>query len=247
MKVFMGLVFGLSSLGGRALAEPTSFTADADIGIREYFGSATFGDSQVVIGGTTGPLSSSGHNRGLFHFTLAGIPAGALITDVQLTFDVVRVPPVPVDAVFGLRPILQSWSENMATWNNPGAGWHGAGGVAGLDYASVNSASLLINPAVGAYTFAATDGLKADVQAWVNNPLANFGWMLLPEQEDVDYSARQFASKEGGAPASLLVSYVVPEPAARGLLMASLGALFLGRWRQESRQGSSNSRPVRFG
>src|SRR4051794_25420644 len=86
-------------------AQTASITTDADTGIREFFPAAPFGDNQAVIGGTTGPSSSDGRNRGLFHFNLSAIPAGATITDVQLTLNVVRVPPVQLDGLFGLRPV----------------------------------------------------------------------------------------------------------------------------------------------
>src|SRR3954447_14732806 len=69
-------------------AQTTSIATDADTGIREFFSSSAFGDNQAIIGGTTGPASGDGRNRGLFHFDLSGIPTGATVTDVQLTLNV---------------------------------------------------------------------------------------------------------------------------------------------------------------
>lgn len=217
-------------------AATLTLTPAADTGIREFSPTTAYGDNQVVIAGTTGPLSNSGQNRGLFRFDLSSIPSQATITDVRLTFGVVRVPPIQVDADFGLYPILQSWAEGSATWNIPGAGWHGPGGVAGQDYAQLSSATTAIDPIVGSYTFESTAGLVGDVQAWVNTPTANFGWMLLAEQETTDFTARQFSSKESGAGASLLITYVVPEPSTLGLLLAGIAVIGFHRSRANSKK-----------
>jgi hypothetical protein len=214
-------------------AETLSFAVAADTGIREFSPTIAFGGNQVVIAGTTGPLSGSTHNRGLFRFDLSTIPSQAVISDVRVTFGVVRVPPSQVDADFGLYPILQSWAEGSATWNNPGSTWHGAGGVAGLDYATASSATRAIDPVLGNYTFASTAGLTSDVQAWVNNPAANFGWMLLTDQEGVDFTARQFGAREGGAAAMLEVTFSVPEPSVFSL---SLGGLALAGYCRSQRR-----------
>jgi hypothetical protein len=69
-------------------------------------------------------------------------------------------------------------------------------------------------------------GLVADVEAWLANPISNFGW-LLKGDESVARTVRRFYSKDDANAAfhpRLVVDYtVVPEPAT--LTMLALGAL----------------------
>lgn len=83
--------------------------------------------------------------------------------------------------------------------------------------------------------------MQSDVQAWVNNPSSNFGW-LLHGDETINKTARAFASRTpdlpGDAPV-LTVTYIVPgavpvlsvpllsTPALLGLMaLLALGGLF---------------------
>ncbi|HUR45653.1 MAG TPA: DNRLRE domain-containing protein, partial [Candidatus Saccharimonadales bacterium] len=194
--------------GGKA-SEVITLNPDLDTCIREYNPVGAYGDSSVIIAGTTGPNSGNGRNRGLIHFPLSAIPPEAVVTGAALSLSVVRVPPIQADANFELRRVIVPWSES-ATWGTPGASWHAPGGMNGLDFLEENSASQLVPNSLDTYTFGPSDGLRKDVQFWLATPASNFGWIIYPSQEDIDFTARQFASKESASPPVLQVTFVVP-------------------------------------
>ena len=80
----------------------------------------------------------------------------------------------------------------------------------------------------------ATDQLVKDVQAWANGSVVNNGWVLVGEEGPGDAlkgSKRQFASREAGVyQPSLLVEYVVPEPALWALGLSGTIAWLGFRW-----------------
>jgi hypothetical protein len=125
-----------------------------------------------------------------------------------------------------------------ATWLNRFVGgevWAAPGGAAGTDFAADASASALVFGLGEPVIFESSSALVADVQAWVNQPGANFGWMLMTATEDARKSARSFASGEHGSGGpTLVIEYtLVPEPGAGVLLAGGLGAWWLlGRRRR---------------
>ena len=84
-----------------------------------------------------------------------------------------------------------------------------------------------------AYSFGSTLQMVADVQYWLDNTSANFGWVLAGENEQVRFTARRFGSRESVADAPrLLLSYSpVPEPGTLALGCAGLAMLALCRQR----------------
>jgi hypothetical protein len=46
--------------------------------------------------------------------------------------------------------------------------------------------------------------LVEDLQNWLNNPAANFGWMLISDSEGVEFTARRFASREDSVNSPIL-------------------------------------------
>src|SRR5206468_3825148 len=91
--------------------------------------------------------------------------------------------------------------------------WTIPGGAATNDYSPEASAEAAIY-GVGdsPYTFASSPALVADVQGWLDDPAANFGWMLICQAEQFNYTARRFGSREdlGNAP-YLVVEYEPPQ------------------------------------
>ncbi len=130
-----------------------------------------------------------------------------------------------------------------ATWNwakYNQVQWSTAGG----DFASTESADALVSQSVGTgYTWTSTQ-MAANVQAWLNGTMANDGWLLKNDTENVA-SFRAFYTAEGAvelnvpllAP-SLTITYTaaVPEPASLMLLAAAM-PLFFARRRQSTRSG----------
>ncbi len=181
--------------------------------------------------------------RAMFRFDTASIPAGAVISEVQVLLYVTRRPDPdqhggPVDSDFSLYRMFVSWGEGSgsnatgsvalpgaATWNERFFGstaWATPGGQIGTDFADTPSATTFVSD-VGAYTWASTTELVDDVRSWVENPASNFGFMLVSQSEGMPGSGRRFGSTEQPAgiipPAQLVVTYtLVPEPSATCLL-----------------------------
>jgi hypothetical protein len=51
--------------------------------------------------------------------------------------------------------------------------------------------------------------MASDVQAWLDNPASNFGWILICD-EARSPTSRRFNSREGAVPPSLLIDFVPP-------------------------------------
>ena len=208
----------------------------------------------TLVAGTNQAYSRS---RALFRFDLGALPAAAVITDVQVAIYVTRQPDPdqhngPVGSDFSLYRMFVSWGEGSgsdttgsaamagdATWNErhfAANSWATPGGLSGTDFASSPSATTAI-AGVGGYVWGSSSALVDDVTYWQANPAANFGFILISQDEAALGSARRFGSKEqpGGAiaPAQLLVTYsLVPEPAVAGLWLLGLAGLALRRVRR---------------
>jgi hypothetical protein len=200
------------------------------------------GSADFFNAGTTG---GGNPNRALLLFDLSSaIPPGAIITGASLSLSVVREPNGKQNSIFSLRRMLQSWGEGVqvpgeagpglgslagpgeATWNQrfvDGAAWSQPGGQAGVDYSTVLSSTAFVGLLGDDMIFNSTAASVADVQAWLDNPASNFGWMLRTESEGVNKTARSFASRESGFGPTLTVNFAtVPEPS-----VLSLAGLFL--------------------
>ena len=196
----------------------------------------------------------SGHGdvmRTLLTFDIAGaLPTGALINSATLSLTVTT--PQSHASTLNVFTLLADWGQgqssalrggaigatattNDATWNMrffnvPGTAWATPGG----DFAAAARATQFITASTVTAAFSSAD-LMADVQTWLDNPSANFGWMLRAQDEVSTGIAIRFASREAaaGRPA-LMIDYTVaaiPEPGAVALL-ASAGSLVVAIWRR---------------
>lgn len=169
-------------------------------------------ESTLAAGG----IAQAGQKfRMLLRFDFAGqIPPGSTIQSVSLRLRVTKKPNPGVPSTFGLHRLLKAWTEGTktglrgspatageVTWNNlaaPDTPWSGPGGAAPEDFVAEASAAQTMD-AVGNYTFNSTAGLVADVQAWVDDPTSNFGWMLISDRENTPRTARRIAGREAAA------------------------------------------------
>lgn len=179
------------------------------------------GHPHVAIGSTAKNTAA----RGLFRFDLSEVPTGAVVTAVSLRLNLPQLSrPDLAGSAYAVHRMLKSWGEGSKTGNlgaAAGAGeatwlhrefpttWESPGGGAGTDFVSTASAVQVLGPAPGVYTFDSTEGLVADVQAWIGNGQENFGWMLKAEDESVTQTARQFSSREAGNAALLRAEYTL--------------------------------------
>ena len=149
-------------------------------------------------------------HKGCLDTALAGaVPEGATLDSVRLTLHMSRTVGTAADAV-ALHRVLADWGEGASDApDNEGAGtaaatddatwihtffdtglWQNPGG----DFDSTASASVLVGRE-DAYTWGSTPAMVADVQAWLDAPEENFGWMLIGEEETI-ISTKRFDSRE---------------------------------------------------
>ena len=175
--------------------------------------------------------------RGLIRFDVAGtLPAGAIVTQVELVLALTPSNAHPIE--IGLHRVLADWGEGEssasggsgapaapgdATWIHTfydDAFWANPGG----DFVPDASALQEVGDA-GEVIWESTPVSVADVQAWLDDPDSNHGWLLLGD-ESAPTSSKRFASRESedaSARPRLAVDYELPctalalEGAARAL------------------------------
>jgi len=188
-----------------------------------------------------GATSGFGPRRGLLAFDIAdNIPAGSTINSVSLTLHVSRTQ--FGSSTVGLHPVLADWGEGASDAGDPGGAgitaepgdatwlhtfyntsfWTNPGG----DFSAVSSGDALVGD-IGFYTWGSTAAMVADVQAWLDNPATNYGWLLLGDEAGFQ-TAKRYDSRENAEPTfrpALSIDYTVPEPATLALLTLGLAAL----------------------
>jgi hypothetical protein len=171
--------------------------------------------------------------RGVLAFDIAGnIPLGATITAASLSLNMSRTP-TNTAYVMELRKLLADWGEgtsiapgeegdgapatpNDATWRHrffDTMFWSAQGG----DFSATVSASQLVGP-VGQYTWSSAQ-MVADVQAWLDNPASNLGWLVLGDETAIA-TAKRFDTRESASPPMLTIEFtraprVAPSPRPR--------------------------------
>jgi hypothetical protein len=159
--------------------------------------------------------------RGLIGFDFSSIPAGAAITHVDLTMNMSRTIVGAFD--IELRRSLTDWGEGdsdapgqegTGTDSTPGdATWIHASydtqtwSVPGGDFSSDVSASVSVGDN-GFYTWKSSQMID-DVQAWLDTPDSNFGWLLITDETQT--TAKRFDSRENSTPENrpqLVVDYL---------------------------------------
>jgi len=180
------------------------------------------GACDSIFAGTT---DNGAARRALLRFDLASeVPPGSIINRVTLTMAVTRGGN-HADAVMALHAVTTPWGEGTngcgvrgggqgepavsgaATWNEAAAGitaWGSAGG----DYLPTASGSTLVNTTSPVWdsAVAGNGAMVSDVQAWLDAPTANDGWVLIGDEANPT-TTRRFDSREGGSPPALVVDF----------------------------------------
>ena len=202
-----------------ATVQATEVTVDAaqDTTIFQNNVNNSDGGGPGIFVGANGTGST---RRGLISFNVSSfVPAGAIITNVQLTLTLgVTSAGGPGSATIGLFDLTQNWGQGTngstatgiggtgqgyaanpgdATWDAafyPSTLWNNPGG----DHLSSASASLLVSgTTVGtSYNWLSTPQLVADVQGWLNTPTTNYGWELINADETDSNTLYGFYSSE---------------------------------------------------
>ena len=184
-------------------------------------GQYSLGAAYNVYCGRTGTNGGGTLRRALLRFDLSSIPVGSTVTSVSLRLYMSQT--AGGASGCALHRMLAAWGEgasfafggggtlpeaNDVTWTHrfwPSTQWSVPGGT----FAAAPSATRSVN-GVGAYTWATTPALVADVQAWVNDRDLNFGWAVIGDEVTLN-SAKKFESRESGTAAyrpTLVVNYV---------------------------------------
>lgn len=163
--------------------------------------------------------------RALLQFDIAAVvPPGSVIDSATLTMAVTRGSN-HADTVMSLHSVDTPWGEEnngcgtrgggqgepavlgAATWNDAESGivsWSSPGG----DYVAAASASTLVNSTTPVWdsSIAGNGGMIADIQAWLDSPVFNNGWVLIGDEANPTTS-RRFDSREGAAQPTLTVNF----------------------------------------
>lgn len=161
--------------------------------------------------------------RALLQFDIAGsLPAGATIEQVSLELTVSKTGAGSMP--MALHRVTAGWGEgpsdaggqegqgaapqaNDATWQHAlfdQTNWTAQGG----DFVGAASGTLDVG-GNGRYTWASTDALVADVQAWLDTPDQNFGWIVVGNEDDAK-TTKRFNSREHpteGTRPALVITY----------------------------------------
>lgn len=213
----------LALLAAPAPADTIVLAPSKDNTLYEESPSLSNGAGERIFAGVT---ASGVRRRALVAFDVAGaIPPGSTISGAQLVLELTQtiVGPQPV----ALHRVTADWGEGTsdapleegggapatagdATWvfrlfNT--ASWATPGG----DFDPSASATILVN-SFGSWTWGSTPAMTADVQLWLDQPAANFGWCLVGNETTIT-TAKRFNSRENPNVATrprLVVDYCPP-------------------------------------
>ena len=171
-------------------------------------GDRSNGSGQYLFTGRTAARNQGALRRALLGFDVAGsIPSGSKIQEVTLTLNMNKTIVGTEDVT--VHRVLADWGEansnasgqegrgatartGDATWSHrfvPDQTWQAEGG----DFDTAVSATTAVNRN-GSYDWSSAK-LVADVQAWLDAPDEDFGWLLLTRETGRE-SAKRFDSRE---------------------------------------------------
>jgi hypothetical protein len=198
-----------------ARSATTTIGASKDNSIYQSQVNNSAGGAAGIFSGTNGAGSP---RRGLIAFDIAAnVPAGAMITDAQLTMYLGNAPNSNNQTI-GLHRLTMNWGEGTAGSSTPAVGGGGNGFAAGTgdatwstptfgsgawtnpggtgDFIVTASASTVVNgPIETSFTWVSTPALVSDVQGWLTNPATNFGWALINAGESANSTVKAFYSR----------------------------------------------------
>lgn len=205
------LMVSVLLLAGTVAADSAILGAAKDNTLYEdAAGGLSNGAGQYMFVGRVALAGEGKRRRAVLAFSVAeAVPVGSTITSVSLTLWMSRAPIIS-DQDVTLHRLSADWGEGesdapleegMGTVATPGDAtwrhtffdtdtWNASGG----DFSSVISGIQVIT-GVGSYTWVSTAQMVQDVQGWLNDPDANFGWLLLGNETSLA-SAKRFNTRE---------------------------------------------------
>ncbi len=202
--LFVGLFFS------EGYAQQTLYPSKDNTLFETADGDRSNGAGEHLFVGMSGALQDR-RFRTLLAFDVAGtVPAGTVLDSVQLRLTVTRT--IAGAQNVQVHRLLADWGEGAsvapgnqgggarpdtddATWLHTffdTAFWQTPGG----DFVPDVSAEQLVGDD-GAYVWSSA-ALTADVQAWLDDPVGNFGWILVGNEGE-ETTAKRFGSREQAA------------------------------------------------
>jgi hypothetical protein len=155
----------------------------------------------------------------------AALPAGAKVTSVRLVLNMSKSQ--SDGTAVRLHRVTASWGEGTSK----AGGEQGGGGSAtpgdatwvhrsfdtqkwnkeGGDFVEAASASVVVG-LIGRYAWGSNPQMVADVQAWIDDPATNFGWILIGDENSTQ-TTKRFDSREAAAAPqrpTLTIGFVAP-------------------------------------
>ncbi|MHC5027517.1 MAG: DNRLRE domain-containing protein, partial [Planctomycetota bacterium] len=222
------LTLVLTALSKRAAGDDATLDASQDNTLYEISdGSLSNGAGKHLFAGRTGQGTGLDRRRGLLLFDIAAsIPAGSTINTVTLRLSMSKTQ-APTTSV-SVHRLLAQWGEGAsdasgsegagedaeagdATWTYtfyPSESWTTPGG----DFAANASASTNVG-SEGFYEWSG-EALVDDVQAWLDDPGSNAGWILIGN-ESTSSTAKRFDTHENNDESvhpALIVDYTTALP-----------------------------------
>ncbi len=178
----------------------------------------------------TGQTALGNVRRALLAFDLTSLDPAATINTADVSLVLSQIGPAGT-ADFSLHRLSEDWGEGFsagggqgspaalgdATWTarffdpvNP-LNWSTVGGT----FASAASATVSVGTIVGGTYHWTSAPLAADVQTWLANASANFGWILTVDATFPGTTARGFNSREMALPPKLTIGYTGAPPRTR--------------------------------
>ncbi|MHB8520178.1 MAG: DNRLRE domain-containing protein [Limisphaerales bacterium] len=226
----------LGFVGGPGLVrgDTVALTPVADTSLIETAPDHNLGGELFVPAGVTQNRTRA---HGLFRFDLTFLAPQSRIVSASLILQVTGQPKDGyTPTAFDLHRVLEPWGEGGRTAefsNHPGMGapattneatwthrfafttnvWTVPGAGATNDYApGVSAEQFIYDVGNSPYAFGPTPAMTADVQAWLDHPETNFGWLLMAADETANFTARRFASREDTNNTPQLVIEFMPPP-----------------------------------
>lgn len=203
------LACALACLGCAAFAATVEIPASKDTTLYSENTNFSNGAGEHLFAGRPGIGT---FRRALIAFDIAGaVPAGSTITSASLDlYCSKRAPGSPAQNV-SLNRLLQSWGESTsdaeaeegmgtfaangdATWTTRFVGQLSPWSTAGGSFSGLPSATTSVDSPGLFYTWSSST-MRGDVQAWLDNPAANFGWALIGGEGSA-MTARRFSSRQ---------------------------------------------------
>ena len=224
-------LFGLPHAA--ALADVVVINAAADNTlIEDAEGDVSSGGSTGMFVGRNNQPSNSRRRSVILFDIVAAIPAGSTVNSVVLGLSL--APSNEAAATVSVHRLQAAWGEGTAT-SGGGQGAPAGPGDATWLYSQYNSTpwttpggdfeAASTQTSVGAagdYLWPSTAAMIANVQAFLDSPAANFGWILIGN-ESAGQTSKRFATREDADEAlrpRLIVDYTpIPEPTCAALLM----------------------------